>query len=55
MKHLEERAKKIIGEGEYIEKTGSGIWENFFYNFNGNLVNLQFKGGQLFDIINYGR
>lgn len=55
MKNLKVRAEQIAKEGKFIETTGNGIWKNNFYRHNGFLVNVQFKDGKLFDIINYGR
>ena len=51
-----ELVKNILEVGEFKETTGTGIWKNNFYVMTrGNLVNIQYKNGKLFDVINYGR
>ena len=51
-----ELAKRILEVGKFEETTGNEVWKNNFYTMPiGNLVNIQYKNGKMFDVINYGR
>lgn len=51
-----ELANKILEVGTFKETTGNDIWQNNFYIMPfGNLVNIQYKNGKMFDVINYGK
>jgi hypothetical protein len=51
-----ELAKRILEIGTFQETTGSEVYKNNFYTMPmGNLVNIQYKNGKMYDVINYGR
>jgi hypothetical protein len=51
-----ELAKRILEIGTFQETTGSEVYTNNFYTMPmGNLVNIQYKNGKMYDVINYGR
>lgn len=51
-----EFAKRILEVGTFKETTGNDVYQNNFYTMPmGNLVNIQYKNGKMFDVINYGR
>lgn len=51
-----ELAKRILEVGTFKETTGNNIYQNNFYTMPmGNLINIQYKNGKMFDVINYGR
>lgn len=55
-KQKRELAKIILEVGIFKETTGNGTWKNNFYVMPmGNLVNIQYKNGKMYDVINYGR
>ena len=48
-------AKRILEVGTFKETTGNTVYKNNFYTMPiGNLVNIQYKNGKLYDVINYG-
>ncbi len=55
-KQKRELAKKILEVGTFKETTGTKVCKNNFYVMPmGELVNIQYKNGKMFDVINYGK
>lgn len=51
-----ELAKRVLEVGTFEGTTGNDIYQNNFYTMpTGSLVNIQYKNGKMFDVINYGR